>query len=63
MNDLGEFLERLGRRLEGLDRRGGFGLHLADDEDETVETIERELVFGETPALRLNAGMISVAVR
>ena len=63
MNDLGEFLERLGRRLEGLDRRGGFGLHLADDEDEAVETIERDLVFGKTPALRLTAGMISVAVR
>jgi hypothetical protein len=63
MNDLGEFLERLGRRLEALDRRGGFGFHSADDEDETVETIERDLVFGETPALRLNAGMISVAVR
>ncbi len=63
MNDLGEFLERLGRRLERLDRPGGFGLHLADDEDEAVETIERELVFGEVPALRLNAGLISVSVR
>ncbi len=62
MNDLGEFLERLGRRLEAMDRRGGFGFHSADDEDETVETIERDLIFGETPALRLNAGMISVAV-
>ncbi len=62
MNDLGEFLERLGRRLEAMDRGGGFGFRLADDEDEKVETIERDLVFGETPALRLNAGMISVAV-
>ncbi|HLZ71948.1 MAG TPA: DUF4097 family beta strand repeat-containing protein [Dehalococcoidia bacterium] len=63
MNDLGEFLERLGRRLERLDRPGRFGWNLADDEDEPVETIERELVFGEAPALRLNAGMISVSVR
>ncbi|HEY7294488.1 MAG TPA: DUF4097 family beta strand repeat-containing protein [Dehalococcoidia bacterium] len=62
MNDLGEFLERLGRRLERLDRSGGFGLHFTDDEDEVVETIERELVFGEVPALRLSAGLISVAV-
>lgn len=71
MNDLNDLLERLGRSFEKMDRRfGGFGnfgnaegrFGPRTEDDEPVETIERNLVFGEEPELYLSAGMMSVSL-
>lgn len=71
MNDVGEFLEKLGKSLGKMDGPGGWGWgrdSTADDgdgddtTDDATPALKRELTFGEQPELEINASALSLRI-
>lgn len=67
MNDVGEFLEKLGKSIGKMDGpRGWGGWGREDDEDgetdEGAPALEQPLTFGELPELEINASALSLRI-